>query len=241
MAKIRLRMGPCEVEIESGDFYIDNDTASAAIGSMAESMQRVAAPRAQVLAAAEDATAAAGTADALGGGGTGRERTALRTGGSRPMPPTAAAASTAAAAPLAEEPPTIHCEAAAAEAQPPTPAQCPQCPDLSSVLDGLDEAEMFEPEFDEPRRVPPSEVAPRLRVLAAAGFFVEPRTAAEAVDGMAERGWLAGPLDVSKALARMSMGREMRREARGYKAYYCAPAPGPSTSPAEPVPAPAAS
>ena len=247
MAKIRLRMGPCEVEIESGNFYVDNDTASAAIDSIAASMQRVAAPRAQVLAAAEDAAAAAGTADACSGGVSASGRAALSAGGSRPMPPTAAAASTAAAAPLAEEPPTICCEAApaAAAAQPPQPRR--QCPDLSSVLDCLDEAEVFEPEFDEPRRVPPSEVAPRLRTLAAGGFFGEPRTVTETVDAMAERGWLAGPLDVSKALARMSMGREMHREARGYKVYYCAPlqpaaAPPRLSSPAAaPVPAPLAS
>lgn len=249
MAKIRLRMGPCEVEIESGDFYVDNDTASAAIDRIARSMQRVAAPRAQVLAAPEEAAAAttdaaaAGTADAgsISGnddGGDGIGRAAGRAGGSRPLPTPAAAASTAAAAPLADARPT-HC--ASRNPQAPAPPQGRrQCPDLSSVLDGLDEAEVFEPEFDEPRRVPPSEVASRLGMLAAGGFFGEPRTVTETVDRMAERGWLAGPLDVSKALARMSMGREMRRETRGYRTYYCeahaagGPAGPPFAAPATP-------
>ena len=255
MAKIRLRMGPCEVEIESGDFYVDNDTASAAIDRIARSMQRVAAPRAHVLAASEEAAAniaatAAGTADAgsssSGGGKSGggkSGRAAVRAGGSRPLPTPAAAASTAAAAPLAEAPPIRRAASRAQQAplrspQHPQPRQQGQCPDLSSVLDGLDEAEMFEPEFDEPRRVAPPEVASRLRVLAAAGFFAEPRTVTEAVDRMAERGWLAGPLDVSKALARMSMGREMRREARGYKTYYCVALPAEPALLAEPAPAP---
>ena len=246
MAKIRLRMGPCEVEIESGDFYVDNDTASAAIDSIARSMQRVAAPRAQVLAAPEEAAAtaatAAGTADAgsTSGSGSGSGRAAGHAGGSRPLPTPAAAASTAAAAPLAEARPT-HC-ASSRDPQAPAPLQGRrQCPDLSSVLDGLDEAEVFEPEFDEPRRVPPSEVASRLGTLAAGGFFGEPRTVTETVDRMAERGWLAGPLDVSKALARMSMGREMRRETRGYRTYYCEAhaAGGPAPSFAVPAPAPA--
>ncbi len=249
MAKIRLRMGPCEVEIESGDFYVDNDTASAAIDRIARSMQRVAAPRAQVLAAPEEAaatataTAAAGTADAgssgyNGNGGGYSGRAAGRAGGSRPLPTPAAAASTAAAAPPIAEAPPIRRAAKAGQAAP-LPQRRQECPDLSSVLDCLDEAEVFEPEFDEPRRVPPSEVASRLRVLASGGFFVEPRTVTEAVEGMAERGWLAGPLDVSKALARMSMGREMRRETRGYKTYYCgAQAAGPASPPPLAGPAP---
>lgn len=225
MAKIRLRMDTCEVEIESRDFYVDNDTAATVIACMAESMQGMAAPRAQVLAAPKAAAeaASAGTADAgAGAGGSGRG--ARGAGGSRPLPPFAAAASTAAAAPTIEP---AAARAPRAADEPPPPGH-----DLSSVLDGLDEAEAFEPEFDgPPRRVSPSEVAARLRVLAADGFFGEPRTVSEAADGMAERGWLAGPLDVSKALARMAMGREMRRETRGYKAYYCCETRG-----AEPAP-----
>lgn len=216
MAKIRLRMDTCEVEIESRDFYVDNDTAATVVACMAESMHGIAAPRAQVLAAPEAAASAApaGTADA-GAGASGAGRAARGAGGSRPLPPIAAAASTAAAAPSTEQD-----APGGAGPPPPTPGQ-----DLSSVLDGLDEAEVFEPEFDgPPRRVSPSEVAARLRVLAAAGFFGERRTVSDTVDEMAVRGWLAGPLDVSKALARMAMGREMQRETRGYKAYYfCAP------------------
>ena len=232
MAKIRLRMDTCEVEIESRDFYVDNDTAATVVACMAESMHGIAAPRAQVLAAPEAAASAApaGTADA-GAGAGGSGRAARGAGGSRPLPPIAAAASTAAAAPSTEQ-------GAPGGAGPPLPPP-PPGHDLSSVLDGLDEAEVFEPEFDgPPRRVSPSEVASRLRVLAAAGFFGERRTVSDVVDEMAARGWLAGPLDVSKALARMAMGREMQRETRGYKAYYrcCAPPPAAAPPLAPPVP-----
>lgn len=235
MAKIRLRLDSCEVEIESRDFYVDNDSAASVIDSIARSMQGMAAPRAQVLAATEAAVAAsAGTADAGDAGASGSGRAARGADGSRPQPPAAAAASTAAAAPSTELP--IRQAAA-----PAAPAGRPLLPeaDLSSALDCLDEAEVFEPEFDEPRRVAPSEVAARLRALAGSGFFGERRTVSETVDAMAERGWLAGPLDVSKALARMAMGREMRRETSGYRTYYCAPPPAAEPpSPAEAALAP---
>ena len=224
MAKIRLRLDSCEVEIESRDFYVDNDSAASVIDSIARSMQGMAAPRAQVLAATEAAVAAsAGTADAGDAGASGSGRAARGADGSRPQPPAAAAASTAAAAPSTDPP--IRCVADAVPA--PALAGRPLLPeaDLSSALDCLDEAEVFEPEFDEPRRVAPSEVAARLRALAGSGFFGERRTVSETVDAMAERGWLAGPLDVSKALARMAMGREMRRETSGYRTYYCAAPP----------------
>lgn len=230
MAKIRLRLDSCEVEIESRDFYVDNDSAASVIDSIARSMQGMAAPRAQVLAAAEAAAAAsAGTADAGDTGASGSGRAARGADGSRPQPPAAAAASTAAAAPSTDQP--IRC--VAAPAAPALAGLPPPGADLSSALDCLDEAEVFEPEFDEPRRVAPSEVAARLRALAASGFFGERRTVSETVDAMAERGWLAGPLDVSKALARMSMGREMRRETSGYRTYYCAPPPADPAYPAE--------
>lgn len=237
MAKIRLRLDSCEVEIESRDFYVDNDSAASVIDTIARSMQGMAAPRAQVLAATEAAAAAsAGTADAGDAGASGSERAARGADGSRPQPPAAAAASTAAAAP-STEPPIRQAAAPAAAASAGQPL--PPGADLSSALDCLDEAEVFEPEFDEPRRVAPSEVAARLRALAGSGFFGERRTVSETVDAMAERGWLAGPLDVSKALARMAMGREMRRETSGYRTYYCAPPPaaGPA-SPAEAALAP---
>lgn len=219
MAKIRLRMGSCEVEIESSDFYIDNKTVASVIDGMAKSLQG-AAPQARLLTAT---ATVAGTADAGHGG-----RTVQDADGTRPLPPTAAAASTAAAAPLpikAEPAGGMPAPAPRAEGRPGWRASEPH-PDLSSVLDGLDEAEVFEPEFDEPRRIPASEVAGRLRALAAGGFFGMRRTVTETVAEMAEHGWLAGPLDVSKALARMAMDREMRRESRGYMTCYCGPPDG---------------
>lgn len=219
MAKIRLRMGSCEVEIESSDFYIDNKTVASVIDGMAKSLQG-AAPQARLLTAT---ATVAGTAEAGHGG-----RTVQDAGGTRPLPPTAAAASTAAAAPLPikEEPAGgMPAPAPQGAVHPGWRASEPH-PDLSSVLDGLDEAEVFEPEFDEPRRIPASEVAGRLKALAAGGFFGMRRTVTETVAEMAEHGWLAGPLDVSKALARMAMDREMRRESRGYMTCYCGPPDG---------------
>lgn len=219
MAKIRLRMGSCEVEIESGDFCIDNRTAASVIGSVAKSLQGAAA-QARILAAPE----AAGTGVA---GAAPCGRAAQDAGGKRPLPPADAAASTAA---------SIKARTTAAAAMPATAcSSCPPSPephrDLSSALDCLDEAEVFEPEFDEPRRVRPSEVAGRLEALAAGGYFETQRTVTETVAELAEHGWLAGPLDVSKALTRMAMDRQMRRESRGYLTYYYSPPPDPCAAP----------
>lgn len=205
MAKIRLRMGSCEVEISSSDFSIDNRTMASVIEGVAKSL-RCVAPQALILAAP-------GPASANPGG-----RIVQDAGGTRPLPPATAAASTDMAAPrLMAAGPTSGMQAPASQAT--------GCPDLFSALDCLEEAEVFEPEFDEPRRVSPPEVAGRLKALVAGGFFEMPRTVTEAVAEMAERGWLAGPLDVSKALARMAMGKEMRRESRGYMTCYCSPPP----------------
>ena len=215
MAKIRLRMGSCEVEIESDDFCIDNATAASVIEGVAKSLQDAAA-QARILTAPESADA---------GAGAGSDGRAVQDAGERmPPPPVPAMSSTAAPAPAPSKarPVAAGMQAAAppldgSSGQPePKPRR-----DLSSVLDCLDEAEVFEPEFDEPRRVRPSEVAGRLGALAAGGYFETWRTVTETVAEMAERGWLAGPLDVSKELARMAMGRQMRRESRGYLAYYC--------------------
>ena len=213
MAKIRLRMGSCEVEIESGDFCIDNMTAASAIEGVAKSLQDAAA-QARILAAPESAGASA-SAGSCG-------RTAQDAGERMPPLPVQAMSLTAAPDPIKARPAAAGMRAAA---PPAAGSSCPPEPesrrDLSSVLDCLDEAEVFEPEFDEPRRVRPSEVAGRLGALAASGYFEAWRTVTETVAEMAERGWLAGPLDVSKELARMAMGRQMRRESRGYLAYYC--------------------
>lgn len=205
MAKIRLRMGSCEVEIESGDFCIDNRTAASVIGGVAKSLQGAAA-QARILSAPE----ATGAGAATSAGPCGR---AAQGASGKRQPPTAAAPITAAAS--------------TATARPLCPQEPETSSDLSSALDCLDEAEVFEPEFDEPRRVRPSEVAGRLEALAAGGYFEAQRTVTETVAEMAEHGWLAGPLDVSKALARMAMDRQMRRESRGYLTYYCSRPPDP--------------
>lgn len=226
MAKIRLRMGSCEVEIESGDFCIDNRTAASVIDGVAKSLQGAAAQAGIVAAPEEGGTGAAGAGAEL------RGRAAQDAGGKRPLPRAAATAAGAASTTAPIEPgPAAGMQAAA---PPSTGSPRPREPeprrDLSSVLDRLDEAEMFEPEFDEPRRVRPSEVAGRLGALAAGGYFETQRTVTETVAEMAEHGWLAGPLDVSKELARMAMGRQMRRESRGYLSYYCSLPPDPSAS-----------
>ena len=43
MARVRLRMGPSEVEIDSRDFYVDNETVRAVIEEMALCMQEAPA------------------------------------------------------------------------------------------------------------------------------------------------------------------------------------------------------
>ena len=78
-------------------------------------------------------------------------------------------------------------------------------------LEDLDDAETFEPEFNEPNYIPSHQVKSKLRILETSGFFESPRTVTETVQQLREYGWASSPLDVSKALAKMASVHEIMR------------------------------
>ncbi|CAI9830659.1 MAG: hypothetical protein MPI95_07090 [Nitrosopumilus sp.] len=97
------------------------------------------------------------------------------------------------------------------------PASAPVQP---GALDGLEEAEAFEPEFSEPQRIAAADIRSKLRVLETSSFFSTPHTVSETVEQLREYGWAASPLDVSKELARMASNREVSRGRSGPHASY---------------------
>ena len=78
-------------------------------------------------------------------------------------------------------------------------------------LEDLDDAETFEPEFNEPNYITSHQVKSKLRILETSGFFESPRTVTETVQQLREYGWASSPLDVSKALAKMASVHEIMR------------------------------
>ena len=87
-------------------------------------------------------------------------------------------------------------------------------------LDYLEDAEAFEPEFDDPTPIGETEVKAKLRILETASFFDSPRTVTETVGKLREYGWQASPLDVSKALTNMAYNREISKISNENKNYY---------------------
>ncbi len=182
MARVRVRLGDGEVEIESRDFRVDNENAAGIVAALARYAR----------------------------------------GATTEASPPVAAPPRAEAVLLASAPPS-HCsplppaEAAGAPAPP-----ADKAPDVSSVLDCLDDAEAPEPEFEEEDAAPPPDVRGRLRALGSGSFFDSPRTALDAAERLRERGWGASAMDVSRALSEMALGRELVRDSRGCRIYYSA-------------------
>lgn len=88
------------------------------------------------------------------------------------------------------------------------------------VLNGLDDAEAFEPEFNEPEPISISEVKEKLKFLETKAFFDTPRTVSETVEQLREYGWSASLLDVSKVLAKMAFSREILKNSHEHRNYY---------------------
>ena len=88
------------------------------------------------------------------------------------------------------------------------------------ALECLDDAETFEPEFNEPRYINSSEIKSKLKILETSKFFDSPRTASETVQQLREYGWATGTLDVSKALAKMSLDKEFTKSLSENKTCY---------------------
>ena len=87
-------------------------------------------------------------------------------------------------------------------------------------LDYLEDAEAFEPEFNEPKSIDSHEIKSKLRILETSGFFNSPRTVTETVQQLREYGWAASPLDVSKSLAKMASNREIYKNSQENRTHY---------------------
>ena len=87
-------------------------------------------------------------------------------------------------------------------------------------LEYLDDAEVYEPEFNEPIHITPHEIKSKLRILETSRFFDSPRTVTETVQQLREYGWAASPLDVSKALAKMASSKEIMKNSHENRTHY---------------------
>ena len=82
---------------------------------------------------------------------------------------------------------------------------------INSGLESLDDAETFEPEFNEPKYIQTNEIVSKLKILETSKFFNSPRTVGETVQQLREYGWATSTLDVSKALAKMSLNKKFTK------------------------------
>lgn len=87
-------------------------------------------------------------------------------------------------------------------------------------LDALDDAEAYEPEFNEPVQIPMSEIKEKINFLASKSFFDTNRTVTETVEQLREYGWGASPLDVSTVLAKMAFTGEILKVTQDNRAHY---------------------
>ena len=146
MAKIKLRIGDSEIEIDSRDFYVDNHT----IGKVIENITML----------------------------------------------------------LQESSARI------------TPYSTDYGVGESNALSSLENAEVYEPEFGEPVFVPLNELHGKLLILSKNSFFDKPRIVSETVNELREHGWITNPLDVSKILAKMAFGKELRKGKQDDRSFY---------------------
>jgi hypothetical protein len=78
-------------------------------------------------------------------------------------------------------------------------------------LESLDDAETFEPEFNEPIHIQTNEIISKLKILETSKFFDSPRSVGETVQQLREYGWASSTLDVSKALAKMALNKKFTK------------------------------
>ena len=150
MAKIKLKFGENEIEVDSRDFYFDNQT----IGEVIENLAKL-----------------------------------IEENQTRPT------ISTQTDIPINNEP-------------------------NYESLNSLEDVEIFEPEFNEPKPISSAEIKDKLQILEKNTFFNVPRTVTETVQQLREYGWVASPLDVSKALVNMASNREISRNSTENRTHY---------------------
>ena len=94
----------------------------------------------------------------------------------------------------------------------------PESPQLG--LEYLDDVEVYEPEFNEPKYITLPEIKSKLKILETSKFFDSPRTVTQTVQQLREFGWAASPLDVSKALAKMASSKEILKNSKENLTHY---------------------
>ena len=141
MARIKLKIGENEIEVDSRDFYVDNQTLGEIIDNMSQYMPE---NQAKIVYESE-------------------------------------------------------------------PSQKLNSNLMKHGLEYLDDAETFEPEFNEPKHISNNEIQLKLKILETSKFFNSPRTVGETVQQLREYGWAASTLDVSKALAKMSLNKKFTK------------------------------
>ena len=154
MAKIKIRFDVNEIEIDSRDFYLDNQTVGSVIENLTKHIENVANVS------------------------------------------------------YKNKPATAQSEPEQSQPKP------------VDGLDSLEEAEVFEPELDEPQPIEYDQIQAKLRILENDRFFDGPRTVTDTVQQLRSLGWLASSLDVSKALAKMACGREILKNSENDRTYY---------------------
>ncbi len=87
-------------------------------------------------------------------------------------------------------------------------------------LEYLDDAEVYEPEFNESKYITSHEIKSKLRILETSRFFDSPRTVTETVQQLREYGWASSSLDVSKALAKMASNKEIMKNSDENRTHY---------------------
>ncbi len=152
MARIKLKLGENEIEVDSRDFYVDNQTLGEVIDSISHHLPE---NHAKIVYETESTGKSAGTEHSSQYG-----------------------------------------------------------------LEYLDDAEVYEPEFSEPKHITSHEIKSKLRILETSRFFDSPRTVTETVEQLREYGWASSPLDVSKALAKMASSKEIMKNSHENRTHY---------------------
>jgi len=152
LARIKLKLGENEIEVDSRDFYVDNQTLGEIIDSLSHHLPE---NHAKIVYESES---------------------------------------------IPESTQTKH------------PAQY--------GLENLDDAEVYEPEFNEPKYITSHEIKSKLRILETSRFFDSPKTVTETVQQLREFGWAASLLDVSKALAKMASHKEIMKNSHENRTHY---------------------
>jgi hypothetical protein len=155
MAKIKLRFGENEIEIESRDFYVDNNTLADVIDSVATHLEK---NRSRIII------------DEKTPYQSNRNENTFQTSG--------------------------------------------------NYLRTLENAEIYEPEFNSPMPIFAEEIKDTITFLEKKSFFKQPRTVSEIVSELREYGWSASPLLVSKVLVKMAFNKEIIKNSQDRRNYY---------------------